>query len=170
MFLIAGDVVFEMAHLEPRPESSTGKLVKGSDLDIVVVTKGLPDSLVNNIDLLIYNKKNFLLKNPSYNEEIDYVVKDISKVKEQLEFKDFKSMIASKVLYESQFLYGSYEMYEDIKEMVKEAGIPQKIAELEEKAEIDRSNARMYLLKAKVPLAEEESLKLFYTKEEKEEF
>lgn len=169
-FLIAGDVVFEMAHLEPRPESSTGKLVKGSDLDIVVVTKGLPDSLVNNIDLLIYNKKNFLLKNPSYNEEIDYVVKDISKVKEQLEFKDFKSMIASKVLYESQFLYGSYEMYEDIKEMVKEAGIPQKIAELEEKAEIDRSNARMYLLKAKVPLAEEESLKLFYTKEEKEEF
>jgi hypothetical protein len=66
--------------------------------------------------------------------------------------------------------YGSYEMYEDIKEMVKEAGIPQKIAELEEKAEIDRSNARMYLLKAKVPLAEEESLKLFYTKEEKEEF
>ena len=95
-------------------------------MDIVVVTKGLPDSLVNNIDLLIYNKKNFLLKNPSYNEEIDYVVKDISKVKEQLEFKDFKSMIASKVLYESQFLYGSYEMYEDIKEMVKEAGIPQK--------------------------------------------
>ena len=37
--MIAGDVVFEMAHLEPRPESSTGKLVKGSDLDIVVVTK-----------------------------------------------------------------------------------------------------------------------------------
>lgn len=169
-FLIAGDVVFEMAHLEPRPESSTGKLVKGSDLDIVVVTKGLPDSVVNNIDLLIYNKKSFLLKNPSYNEEIDYVVKDISKVKEQLEFKDFKSMIASKVLFESKFLYGSYEMYEDIKQMVEEAGIPQTILELEKKAEIDRNNAREYLLNAKVPLAEEESLKLFYTKEEKEEF
>lgn len=169
-FLIAGDVVFKMSHLEPRPESSTGKLVKGSDLDIVVVTKGLPDTLVNNIDLLIYNQKNFLLKNPSYNEEIDYVVKDISKVREQLEFNDFKSKIASKVLFESEYLYGSYEMYEDIKQMVKEADIPQKIIELEEKAEIDRNNARIYLLKAEAPLPEEESLKLFYTKEEKEEF
>ncbi|MDQ2084879.1 hypothetical protein RBH29_00315 [Herbivorax sp. ANBcel31] len=169
-FLIAGDVVFEMAHLEPRPESSTGKLVKGSDLDIVVVTKGLPDSIVNNIDALIYDKKNFLLKNPDYNEEIDYVVKDISKIKQQLKFDNFKAKIASKVLFESKYLYGNSEMYKKIKQMVKEAGIPQKMVELEEKAEIERNDARIYLLKSKAPLSEEESLKLFYTKEEKEEF
>ncbi|TYQ16627.1 UNVERIFIED_CONTAM: hypothetical protein Cloal_3193 [Acetivibrio alkalicellulosi] len=169
-FLIAGDVVFEMAHLEPRPESSTGRLVKGSDLDIVVITKGLPDSIINSLDLSIYNQKNFLLKNPSYNEEIDYVIKDISKVREQLKFNNFKFMIASKVLYESKYLYGSLDIYNEVKKMVADAGIPEKIAALEEEALINRNNATSYLLKCESPLPEEENLKLFYTKEEKEEF
>jgi hypothetical protein len=41
-FIIAGDVVFGMAHAEPRPEASTGELVKGSDLDIIVIADDLP--------------------------------------------------------------------------------------------------------------------------------
>lgn len=45
-FIIAGDVAYEMSHLEPRLELSTGELVNGSDLDIVVVTRGLPDSII----------------------------------------------------------------------------------------------------------------------------
>jgi hypothetical protein len=36
-FIIAGDIVYSMAHDVPRPERSTGKLVKGSDIDIVVI-------------------------------------------------------------------------------------------------------------------------------------
>ena len=36
-FIIAGDIAFNMAHDVPRPERSTGKLVKGSDIDIVVI-------------------------------------------------------------------------------------------------------------------------------------
>jgi len=34
---IAGDIVYNMAHNVPCPERSTGKLVKGSDMHIVVV-------------------------------------------------------------------------------------------------------------------------------------
>ncbi len=36
-FIIAGDIVYNMAHDVPRPERSTGKLVRGSDMDLVVI-------------------------------------------------------------------------------------------------------------------------------------
>ncbi|NLC06697.1 MAG: hypothetical protein GX755_01830 [Syntrophomonadaceae bacterium] len=169
-FLIAGDVVYEMAHLEPRPESSTGELVKGSDLDIVVVTQGLRNNTIKHLDLSIYKQKNILRKNPSYNEEIDYIIKDISRVESQLEFDSFESMVAAKILYEGQYLYGNYALFQKIKNMLAAKGIPKKIAALEEKALINRNKARFSLLNNEGSLLEEENMKLFYTREEKEEF
>ncbi len=38
--VIAGDVVYGMAHAVERPEPSTGRLVRGSDLDVVLVADG----------------------------------------------------------------------------------------------------------------------------------
>ncbi|MDI6654337.1 MAG: hypothetical protein QME59_00410, partial [Candidatus Hydrothermarchaeota archaeon] len=38
-FIIGGDVAIGMAHSNPRPERSTGELVAGSDLDIIVITR-----------------------------------------------------------------------------------------------------------------------------------
>ncbi len=38
-FMLAGDVVYDMSHMVPRPEKSTGEMVQGSDLDIVVVVE-----------------------------------------------------------------------------------------------------------------------------------
>jgi hypothetical protein len=169
-FIIAGDVTYEMAHLEPRPESSTGKLVKGSDLDIVVVTQGLQPSMINMLDESIYAKKYYLLKHPSYNEEIDYVIKDISKVEGQLEFNDFESMVASKVLHEGKYLYGNMDIFEQIQKMLVDKGIPEKIRILEEEALINRNNAAIQLSKLEGRLPDEEDMKLFYTKEEREEF
>jgi hypothetical protein len=49
-------------------------------------------------------------------------------------------------------------------------GIPEKLEALEEKALMNRNNAISYLLKFKGTLSDQESMKLFYTKEEKEEF
>ncbi|HHU86853.1 MAG: hypothetical protein ACOX86_00075 [Pelotomaculaceae bacterium] len=169
-FIIAGDVAYGMSHLEPRPESSTGELVKGSDLDIVVVTQGLPASIIKCLDLSIYNQKNFLLKNPSYKEEIDYIIKDIFKVERQLNFDNFEAMVASKILFEGKFLYGDMGIFNKIKEMLFNKGIPEKLEALEEKALMNRNNAISYLLKFKGTLSDQESMKLFYTKEEKEEF
>jgi len=169
-FIIAGDAAYEMSHLEPRPESSTGELVKGSDLDIVVVTQGLPASISKRLDLSIYNQKNLLLKNPSYKEEIDYIIKDISKVERQLDFDNFESMVASKILYEGKFLYGDMGIFNKIKEMLFNKGIPVKLKVLEEKALMNRNNAISQLLKSQGTPSNQEDMKLFYTKEEKEEF
>ncbi len=169
-FIMAGDVAYDMAHLEPRPESSTGELVNGSDLDIVVVTQDLSDSTIQSLDLAIYSQKNYLLKNPSYKEEIDYVIKDMAKVHEQLKFDCFESMVAAKILDEGKFLYGNRDIFQKVKQLLFEQGIPEKIADLEENAFVSRNNAITYLLKYEGTLSDEENMQLFYTKEEKEEF
>jgi len=169
-FIISGDVAYEMSHMEPRPEFSTGKLVNGSDLDIVVVTSGLPDSLAKGLDSSIYEQKAYLLKNPSFREEIDYIIKDISKVKEQLKFDSFNSMVAIKILHEGKFLYGNLDIFNEVKKLLIDEGIPEKIAELKEKAIINRNNAISKLLTCENPMLDEESFKLFYTTEEREEF
>jgi vacuolar-type H+-ATPase subunit F/Vma7 len=168
-FIIAGDIVYGMAHSEPRPEKSTNEIVKGSDLDIIVVTENLSEGILYNLDSSMYQEKYYLIKNPSYREEIDYIIKNIQKVQDQLEFDNFKSMVASKILYEGKFLYGSREIFRKIKKMLSERGIPEKLLALEEKAIISRKNAESYLIGSADTLSEEEYMKLFYTVQEKEE-
>jgi len=169
-FMISGDVAYGMAHLEPRPEFSTGKLVNGSDLDIVVVYENLPGEISESLDSAIYEQKYFLLNNPSYKEEIDYVIKDISKVQTQLAFSDFKSMVASKVLEESLFLYGNRDLFLEIKNMAAARGIPKQLATLYDNAMKERENARQQLLALNSTFHGADTLNLFYSNDEREEF
>ncbi len=168
-FIIAGDVVFGMAHAEPRPESSTGELVMGSDLDIITVTDNLPGKLFKILDAMLYREKYNLLMNPVSREELDYIVKDLEMVKAQLAFNDFKKMVASKILEEGQYLFGSQVLFDRIKTMVAERGIPEKLSLLEEKAIQDRVRAEKVLLEASESADHDELMALFYTTEEKEE-
>jgi len=168
-FIIAGDVVFGMAHAELRPESSTGEMVRGSDLDIIVVTDGLSWHLTKSLDELIYREKYNLLINPVSKEEIDYIIKDLETVQDQLQFRDFKAMVASKILYEGEYLYGSLDLYHRIKKMLQDCGLDKKIASLEEKARHSRSAAEESLVSAPDSIDFNELMTLFYTTEEKEE-
>ncbi len=168
-FIIAGDVVFNMAHSEPRPESSTGELVKGSDLDIIVVTDNLPGQLIKSLDEAIYREKYNLLTNPVSKEEVDYIIKDLNTVKEQLKFSDFKAMVASKILYEGQYLYGSFDLYCRVKHLLTGYGLVHKLSLLEEDARQNRVKAEETLISAFGAVDQEELMALFYTTEEKEE-
>lgn len=170
-FIIAGDIVYNMAHDVPRPEQSTGKLVKGSDIDLVVVLEdGASEDFINNLDKAIYGEKYRILTSPSFREEIDYVIKKVSKVREQLQFGTFKEMIACKILEEGHLLYGSEDIFNEIKTLLKKHGVTEKLGELEKKAQIFRKNAEEYLLYADPDMAKIESLYLFYPHEESEEF
>lgn len=168
-FIIAGDVVFGMAHAEPRPESSTGELVRGSDLDIITITDNLPWDLYEELDNLIYKEKYNLLMNPASKEELDYIIKDLGVVSEQLKFSDFKSMVASKILDEGKYLFGSRNLFGKVKEMIKTAAVSEKIKQLEKKAIEDRVRAVPKLLTAAGTAGSESLTALFYTTEEKEE-
>lgn len=168
-FIIAGDVVFGMAHAEPRPESSTGELVRGSDLDIITVTDGLSPALTEELDSIIYREKYTLLMNPASKEELDYIIKDLALVNEQLKFDHFKAMVASKILAEGHYLYGSKQIFDRIKELIRLNAVADKIATLETKAVLDRKNAEKALLGAPKSADREQLMALFYTTEEKEE-
>ncbi len=169
-FIIAGDIAYNMSHTVPRPEKSTGQMVRGSDLDIVVVAEDeLPASALNELDTAIHKRKHFLLVHPDYREEIDYVVKKIPKVQQQLRFDTFESMVACKILWEGQYLFGSERVFAAVKNLVEERQIARRLAELQRKAIENRDQAEKRLLEADAKLSDSESLHLFYTREEGEE-
>ena len=169
-FIIAGDIVYEMAHAVPRPEISTGKMVQGSDLDIIVVAEDcVSEESVRALDEAILRRKYLLLVQPNYQEEIDYLVKNIAKVRMQLAFDSFQHMIASKIIHEGEFLYGSYPVFEQIKSLVAESGVPGKLAELERHAIEFRKQAEESLLWSDPSQADGVFLNLFYTHEEGDE-
>jgi len=169
-FIIAGDITYDMAHAVPRPEFSTGKMVRGSDLDIIVLAEdSVPKKDLKVLDNAILKKKHYLLVHPNYQEEIDYLVKDIAKTRQQLAFDTFQHMIAGKIIHEGELLYGSDEVFQKIKAMVKEFGVPEKLDALEKHATEERNRAEIGLLQADPTQADAAFLNLFYTHEEGDE-
>ena len=169
-FLIAGDITYDMAHDVPRPELSTGRMVRGSDMDIIAVADDVtPPEVLRALDDAIFKKKHFLLVHPDYQEEIDYLVKTLSKVRAQLAFDTFEQRIASKILNEGQLLYGSASVFQTIKKMVKESGLSEKISLLEQQALKNRQEAEIALLHADPKRHDSAFYNLFYTREEGDE-
>jgi hypothetical protein len=168
--MIAGDVTYHMSHMEPRPEMSTGEMVQGSDLDIVIITNGLENKTTEFFDSLLYHEKYRLLRSPSYREEIDYLVKSVAKVEQQLQFDCFEAMIACKILNEGKFLYGNHDLFQNLKNRLTQKGIPQKLLQLEQKAILHRNEAEIRLFNHPDLLLTKEFTQLFYTTKEKEEF
>ncbi len=166
-FIIAGDIVHSMAHRARRPERSTGKPVRGSDLDIVVVTgEDLAPAAVSALDRAIHDRKHFLLVHPRYREELDYLVKDLARVRRQLEFDTFERMVAAKILHEGEFLAGSPRVFGLVKELLEEKVIPEKISRLNEQARQARKRAEDRLLNLSSELEAGGDRDLFRTREE----
>lgn len=170
-FLIAGDVTYQMAHRVPRPEKSSGQMVRGSDLDvIVVVADDLPEDEGRALDDAIYRQKHYLLTHPDIQEEIDYVLKPLAKVRQQLAFDRFEHMVACKILCECRLLYGSPFLFDEIVRLVEASGVRAKLAAMESAAEAHRLAAERILLD---PIATAASgtgaLDLFFTREEGDE-
>jgi hypothetical protein len=165
-FIIGGDVPLGMAHSDPRPELSTGKMVAGSDLDIVVILKDdFKEELESALDDAIYDVKYQLLTRPTGGEEIDYVIKRESKLKEQAEFDTFEHMVACKIIDEGQFLQGNTALYDRAISILAENNIPNKLEELKTKAQKRRKTTIKALLDMD-ELSEEAYVKMFTTTEE----
>lgn len=170
VFILGGDIVYELAHDVPRPEQSTGQMVRGSDLDIVVVTDEhvLPQD-AQALDDIMLKKKHYLLVHPEYREEIDYIIKPFQRVEEQCRFDTFEHMVGCKILNEGELLLGSAELFDRTKTRLKSRGIPDALKKLEERACVERESAVAHLLSAPEGREMRACLHLFYTREEKEE-
>jgi hypothetical protein len=170
-FIIAGDIVYKMAHDVPRPEKSTGKMVQGSDIDLVVIADDhIPDALIKRLDEAIYKEKYRLLVTPHVKEEIDYVVKKLNRFREQVCFDTFRHMVACKILNEGELLFGNEDLFNKVKAMLREEGVTDKLEDMERRARDFRKNAEEILLYAERDEIKEEHAYLFYPTEESEEF
>jgi len=169
--LIAGDIVYEMGHDAPRPERSTGRMVRGSDLDLVVIMDDdAPEELAGRIDDAIYEQKYRHLINPSTREEIDYVIKSLERLREQAAFDTFKNMVPCKILDEALWLYGSRDLFVAAKAVLADRGIPEQLAAMEQAAVASRERAEQQLLNRDERSLEGDDLYLFYSAEESDEF
>lgn len=170
-FIIAGDIVYGMAHDVPRPEHSTGKLVKGSDIDlIVVVGDAFPDASVARLDRIIYGKKYRMLIDPAVNEEVDYIVKKLAAIEKQALFEDFKHKVAIKILHEGVLLYGSEELFDTVKTILKDHGLDERLGELERQARTHREDVEEALLNDRLDKETIRNTHIFYSADEFEEF
>ena len=168
-FMIAGDVTYQMAHRVPRPEKSSGQMVRGSDLDvIVVVADELPEADRRTLDDAIYRQKHYLLTHPDHREEIDYVLKPLEKVRQQLACDRFEHMVACKILCECRLLYGSPFLFDEILKLVEASGVRAKLGRMEAAAEDERQTAEKTLLDAGTPYPASH-LHLFYAREDSDE-
>ena len=169
--IIAGDIVYDMAHDVPRPERSTGRMVTGSDLDLIVILDDtVPEDVLQKLDSAIYQEKYRNLINPSVKEEIDYIVKRFERVREQVAFDDFKKMVACKIIQEGKLLYGSESLFKAAKSLLNECGVTRKLDAMQQRAEVFRKDAEEYLLNEHHEGLDRDNLYLFYTAEESEEF
>jgi len=170
-FILAGDIVYDMAHDVPRPERSTGKLVRGSDIDLVVILNDdVPDDFIRRLDNAIYQEKYKFLKSPSMNEEVDYVVKKLERVREQVRFDTFKNMVACKILQEGKLIGGSDRLYHEVIRLLKENGVIEKLERLQESAIAFRKQEEEFLIRSDAKIINQEDLYFFYPAEESEEF
>ncbi len=170
-FLLAGDIVYDMAHDVPRPERSTGRMVRGSDIDLVVILNdNVPDDVVTKLDSAIYQEKYKFLKLPAINEEIDYVVKKMDRVREQVRFDTFKNMVACKILQEGKLIEGSDRLYHEVMKLLKDNGVTEKLDRLQEAAMVFRNQEEEFLLQSDAKNINRGDLYFFYPAEESEEF
>lgn len=170
-FILAGDIVFDMAHDVPRPERSTGRLVRGSDIDLVVILHdSVPDDFIGELDSAIYQEKYRFLKTPSINEEVDYVVKKMERVREQVCFDTFKSRVACKILQEGQLIGGSKSLYDEVIRLLKDQGVLEKLDRLQGAAIEFRKQEEDFLIHCDIKSIKREDLSFFYPAEESEEF
>jgi hypothetical protein len=170
-FMIAGDITYQMAHRVPRPEKSSGHLVRGSDLDLIIVAAdSVPEDALAALDDAIYRQKHYLLTHPDHQEEIDYILKPMAKVRQQLAFDRFEHMVACKILCECELLYGSPFLFEELMRLVDGSGVRQKLAAMQSAAEAFRVGAESTLLDpARTAASGKSPLDLFYTREEGDE-
>jgi hypothetical protein len=168
--VVAGDIVYGMAHDVYRPERSTGSMVHGSDLDLVVIVEdGAAANLATQLDEAIYGRKYQYLKHPAYNEEIDYVVKPFAKLVEQAAFDTFPHMVACKIYDESQLLYGSEPLFRRGKEVLRARGVVDRLRAMEEGA-IRAREERLELLLAADEMPGGDQRFHFYNDDEAPEF
>lgn len=109
---VAGDISYFLGHDEPRESESLGKVVSGSDIDIIILHEdNVSSEVVEMINSVMLKQKHFYYKHPDFRQEVDFICKPLSKMEKQFSYETITDKIACKILYESTFICGSLKLY-----------------------------------------------------------
>ena len=112
---VSGDLSYLLGHDVERPHRELDLRVRGSDIDIVFVHQPQIDaSIIARCEEQLLATKYRFLKDPGLREELDFVFKPVGRMIDQLGYGDIHQKIASKVLYESVFLFGNLTLYDSL--------------------------------------------------------
>ncbi|MEQ3629177.1 MAG: hypothetical protein ABNH49_11005 [Hyphomonas sp.] len=166
---IAGDLAYFLAHDEPREVQSIGEIVRGSDIDIIIVHDALPQAIIDMIEVEMRRHKLYFLRHPDHRQELDYICKSKKKMYSQLRYGDIHEKIASKIAYESMFLGGSLELYMSVRDELVSSGVQELIEQDFQKALLQRRSAMRTLIGIPDSL-DDNTRSLFYFSQERVEF
>lgn len=168
---IAGDNAYFLGHDEPREVEELGQLVRGSDIDIVIIHEDTLDpSIVDMIESEMMKSKTYLLRHPDHRQEVDFICKPRSKMFRQFRYDTIREKIASKIAYESLFVAGSVQFYMQIIEQLEFSGVKPKIEADFRRAAAGRQSAMQALLRADPDDLDLDTQSLFFFSRERLEF
>ena len=167
---IAGDNAYYLGHDEPREVKALGEVVRGSDIDIIIIHEDLDPALVEEMERKLLRAKTYYLRHPDHRQELDFIVKTRDRMFSQFQYSDIHEKIASKIAYESMFIGGAVRLYMDIAEGLTESGVKQLIEADFEVARRDRKGAMQTLLAADPDNLDRNTESLFFFSLERLEF
>jgi hypothetical protein len=94
----------------------------------------------------------------------------MERVREQVRFDSFKSMVACKILQEGMLIGGSEEFYREVIRLLQDNGALEKLNRLQEAAIAFRKQQEDFLIRRDADEVTPEELYFFYPAEESEEF
>lgn len=173
-FFVSGDLAYYLGHDVPRVHPQLETTINGSDIDIVIVYNTAATSeLIKDAEEQMLAFKYRALKSPEIAEEIDFIFKPISKLITQLQYRNIHEMIASKILYESFYLYGRLDVYEHLLRQMEILGTTKKIEDDFSTALAERKQTIGRILSLEKPLVlgdDPETQSLFFFSQERLEF
>ncbi len=167
---VAGDLAYYLAHNEPREHVATGEMVRGSDVDIIVIYQDVSDDVVKQMNDELSRLKSFYLRHPGHRHELDFIVKSQAKMESQFRYVNIHDKIASKIAYESLFLGGSLSLYTAVRDAMTRSGVDELIELDFDHALKDRRHATKNLLAQTSSELDADTRSLFHFSQERVEF
>lgn len=173
-FFISGDVAYFLGHSVPRIHPEYETQINGSDVDILIIYNNHVDAdLIATAEEQMLKFKARALRDPQVGEELDFLFKPVSKMFSQLAYRDIHDKIASKILYESFYLFGRMDLYERLLFELEVSGAKAKIEADFETALSERKETfrKIFELSSKAENnLDSEIESLFYFSQERLEF
>lgn len=170
---LSGDIAYYLAHDTMRQHDTLNVPVKGSDIDIVIINnlESNPKK-VDQIEAELLKIKRQYLIDPNIREELDFIVKPLGRMLDQLSYQNIHQKIATKILYESYFLMGRIDIYQSLMRHLEISGAKKKIEADFEVALGERKQTIGKIMRLSHLKSEQDSNvnSLFYASQERLEF